>query len=167
MRWLSWLILAYLVLGLQSGLSGYLGWNHVPPNLVLIVVIFLSLNAPREPALAGAFVVGLMQDVLTQEPMGTYALTCGLVTLMVQASQPVVYRDHPLTHFSLTLGGCVVSSLVLLVQGMIWPPRPQIMTLVTYCLYTAALAPVLLWPLGKLKWLFAFQPPRKLAGKRP
>ena len=57
MRWLSWFILAYLALGLQSGLGSYIAWEGVPPNLVLIAVIFVALNAPREPALLGSFVM--------------------------------------------------------------------------------------------------------------
>jgi rod shape-determining protein MreD len=161
MRWLSWFILAYLVLALQSGLGSYIAWEGVPPNLVLIAVVFMALNAPREPALLGAYFMGLMQDALTQQPLGTYALSYGLVTLLVLMSQPVVYREHPLTHVSLTLGGGAVSGLVLFTQGMIWPPRQPVMDLVICCLYTAALSPLILWPLQKAKWLFAFQPAKR------
>ena len=161
MRWLSWFILAYLALGLQSGLGSYIAWDGVPPNLVLIAVIFVALNAGREPALLGSYVMGLMQDALTQQPLGTYALSYGLVTLLVQTSQPVVDRDHPLTHVSMTLGGGAVSSMVMFTQGMIWPPRQPVMNLVICCLYTAALAPLILWPLKMAKWMFAFQPPKR------
>lgn len=157
MRWLSWFILAYLALGLQSGLGSYIAWEGVPPNLVLIAVVFVALNAPREPALLGTYFMGLMQDALTQEPLGTYALTYGLVTLLVQTGQSVVYREHPLTHVSLTLGGGVISGLVLFAQSLVWAPRRPVMELVICCIYTAALAPVILWPLQKAKWLFAFQ----------
>lgn len=158
MRWLSWFILAYLALGLQSGLGSYITWEGVPPNLVLIAVIFVALNAPRESALLGSYVMGLMQDALTQQPLGTYALSYGLVTLLVQTTQPVIYREHPLTHVSMTLGGAAVSSLVLFMQGMIWPPRQPAMDLVICGLYTTALAPLILWLLQKAKWMFAFQP---------
>ena len=166
MRWLSWFILAYVVLSLQSGLGSYIAWEGVPPNLVLIAVVFVALNAPREPALLGVYLMGLMQDALTQEPLGTYALSYGLVTLLVQTSQPVVYREHPLTHVSMALGGGTVTSVVLFAQGMIWPPRRPVTELVIMCLYTAALAPVILWPLQKGKWLFGFQATKRLA-KRP
>ena len=161
MRWLSWFILAYLALGLQSGLGSYIAWEGVPPNLVLIAVIFVALNAPRESALLGSYVMGLMQDALAQQPLGTYALSYGLVTLLVQATQPVVYREHPLTHVSMTLAGAAVSSMVLFTQGMIWPPRQPVMDLVICCLYTAALAPLILWLLQKAKGMFAFQPTKR------
>lgn len=162
MRWLSWFILAYLVLALQSGMGSYIAWEGVPPNLVLIGVIFIALNGAREPALLGTWFIGLMQDCLTQTPLGTYALSYGLVTLLVQPSQSVVYRDHPLTHVSLTLGGGAVSGLVLFVQGMIWGTRQPVMELVVCGLYTAALAPLILWPLQKGKWLFGLQTTKRL-----
>ena len=48
---------------------------------------------------------GVMQDLLTQTPLGLYALSYGLVGMFVVSTQEVVYREHPLTHFSLALVG--------------------------------------------------------------
>lgn len=162
MRWLYWLILAYFVLVLQAGLAPFVAWQGVPPNLVLIVVVFFALNAPREPALIACFSLGLMQDLLTAQPLGFDAFACGLVAILVQLTQPAVYREHPLTHFMLTLGGGVIVSALILAQGWLYQTSPPLGVLITHTLYTAALAPLLLWPLQRLKGLFSFQPPRRL-----
>lgn len=157
MRWLYWSILAYIVLVLQAGVGPFIAWGGVPPNLVLILVVFFALNAPREPALLAGFVLGLMQDLLTTTPLGFNAFIGGLVALLVQFTQASVYRDHPLTHFMLTLGAGVLASLFTVAHGWFYPASPPLAMLITCNLYTAVLAPLLLWPLGRLKPLFAFQ----------
>jgi rod shape-determining protein MreD len=162
MRWIYWFILAYLALVLQAGLGPFIAWEGVPPNLVLIVVIFVALSAPREPALLSAFVMGLMQDLLTSDPLGFNAFLCGLIAWLAQLTQPVVYRDHPLTHFMLTLGATAVAAGLMLLIGSLHGAAPPVPVLITYCIYTAVLAPLLLWPLSRLRGLFAFQPPRRL-----
>src|SRR5256885_10421682 len=103
MRWPIYYILGYVALGLQVGLSGYARIGGAPPNLVLICVLFIVLNAPRDPALLGCFGLGLIQDLLTQHAMGLYALSYGLLALLVVGINQLLQRDHPATHVILTL----------------------------------------------------------------
>src|SRR5689334_580391 len=103
MRWLAYFILAYVALGLQMGLAPYLTFRGAPPNLVLLAVIFIALNAPRDPALLGCFGLGLLQDLATGQQPGLYAFSYGIVAMLVVAVQQTVYRQHPLTHASLAL----------------------------------------------------------------
>lgn len=175
MRWLTYFILAYLALGFQVGLEGFLRWNGARPNLVLLVAIFVAINAPRDSALLGCFVLGAMQDLVTLQPLGLYALSYGLVGMMVVGTQEVVYREHPLTHFSLALVGGLVTGALIWVQDWIHPTAGPIqtasgvvsavrlspVTLFTTSLYTAVLAPVVLGLLQRIKGLFAFQPARR------
>src|SRR4029077_7453097 len=107
MRWLPFFILAYIILGLQLGLSGYAQYRGAAPNLGLLAVVFISLNAPRDQALLGSFLLGAMQDLVTLQPMGLYAFTYGLIAMLVNALSQVAYREHPLTQLVMALIGGV------------------------------------------------------------
>jgi rod shape-determining protein MreD len=164
MRWLAYLILSYLALGVQLALSGYVEIGGAAPNLILLVVIFLAVNAPREQALLGAFLLGLMQDMLTLHPIGTWAVAYGLVAMFVVSMQEVVYRDHPLTHFSLALLGGILCGVVLTFHEWVYPMlhgkgagQGGAVSLFAGALYTAVLAPIVLGILQRMKTTFGFR----------
>lgn len=161
MRWITYFILAYVALALQVGAGPYLRWQGAAPNFVLLAVIFITVNAPREAALLGAVCLGLMQDLLTQSPLGLYAFSYGLVGMFVVSTQQIVYREHPMTHFTLALVGGLLVGAVLFVQGLIHRPGVEALGLLTSTIYTAVLAPFLLGVLQRVKRAFAFQPPRR------
>ncbi len=184
MRWIAWFILAYVSLGVQLGLGGYWRVAGAAPGIVLLAVIFIAVNAPRDSALLGCFVMGAMQDLVTQQPMGLYAIAYGLVAMFVVGTQTVVYKRHPLTHFSLGLVAGLMVAAVVLVHGWIHPPGPAIpadggaaafpavrltpVILFKSALYTAILAPLVLGLLQRLEKIFAFEPQRrrKMASRR-
>ena len=177
MRWLTYFMLAYVSLGVQVALRGYFDIKGAEPNLVLLVVIFVAVNAPREAALGGAFMLGLMQDLLTLQPMGVWAVSYGLVAIFVISTQEVVYREHPLTHFSLALTGGILCTLFVAIHGWIYPMiwghggapaaghnpemvfthRPAVMGLLAGAIYTAILAPIVLGVLQRMNKAFAFR----------
>src|SRR5256885_17206422 len=103
MRWLAYFILAYLAIAVQIGLGPFMRYHEAQPNFVLLAGIFIALNAPRDAALLGCFCMGLIQDLVTQQPPGLFALSYGLTALVVVGSHHVVNREHPLTHFGMTL----------------------------------------------------------------
>ena len=165
MRWISYFILAYLIIAIQMALAGYLRWGQASPNLVLPAAVFIAINARREHALLGAFGLGLLQDLFTQHPLGLYAFAYGLVGLFVVGTQPAVYRDHPLTHFFVTLLASFLVALVVLFNNWAYPilhsPRPPVrqpvLAIFASALYTAAVAPILMGVLGRTKPLFGFR----------
>jgi rod shape-determining protein MreD len=161
MRWLTYFILAYLAIGLQLGAGDLLTIAGAKPNLVLLAVIFIAINAPREPALLGCVGIGLMQDLVNLQPLGLYAAAYGLVGMFVVSTQEIVYREHPLTHFSLGFVGCLLVAAVVLVHGLVRPPRVAPGALFGTAVYTAALAPLVLWGLQRIKRVFSFTPPRR------
>jgi rod shape-determining protein MreD len=185
MRWLTYFILAYIALGVQVGLGDYVSYQGAAPNLVLLAAIFIAINAPRDAALLGCFGMGVMQDLLTQQPPGLYAFAYGIIGLMVAGTNQVVYREHPLTHFSMALGGGLVVAIILLIHGWIHPPgaretiwiggagptqttqvsvdavRTSPATEFTRAIYTAVLAPIVLGLLQRGKKVFSFQPSRR------
>jgi rod shape-determining protein MreD len=170
MRWLPYLILGYVALGLQIGLRDLLSFHGGAPNFVLLAVVYMGLNLPRNSALLGSFFLGLVQDCCCQHPAGLYALSYGLTALIVVGTQQVVYRQHPLAHFGLTLLGGLVVALVLTLHAYLHPASPAqvaengaplpalrdspIPPLIS-AVYSALLAPGLLWILNRFRPLAA------------
>src|SRR3954464_14721502 len=105
MRLPAYFILAYLAIGLQLGLVPYLRVGDCRPDLVLLAVIFISIHAPRDAALLGCFGIGLMQDLVSLNSLGVHALAYSLAAMFTVSTQELVYRAHPLTHFSLGFVG--------------------------------------------------------------
>ncbi len=160
MRGLPYFILAYVALGAQVGLGTYMRVGGAPPNIVLLAVLFIALNAPKEVALLGCFGLGIMQDLLTQQTLGLYALSYGIVGMFVISTQQLVYRDHPLTHLAVGLGGSVICAIVLAVHGVLrLKPDERIGPgrLIDTVIYTTILAPLVLGALQKLRRSFRFQ----------
>jgi len=177
MRWLAYFILAYVAVAVQIGLGPFLRYKGAQPNLVLLAALFVALNAPRDAALLGCFCLGVLQDLLTQQPPGLFALSYGLTAMLAVGVHQAVYREHPLTHFSLALIGGLITAAVLLIHGWVHPAAPKAVTPdgattlpairlsagveFIRVVYTALLAPVVLGLLQKSKRVFAFQPQRR------
>jgi len=161
MRWITYAILAYVTLGMQTGLSAALHVAGAGPNFVLMSVIFICLNAPRDTALLGAFLLGALQDLTSQGTMGLYSFSYGLVALMVVSSRQTIYREHALTHFSLTLVAGVLTAMVLAIHDWIRPPgsgvRPAAWPLFYSAFYSALLAVPVLGALRRMKPFFRFR----------
>lgn len=165
MRFIPTILLAYLVLGIQSGLTPYIGIRNATPNLMVAVVIFISLYAPREPALIGVYILGLMQDVLSQDPLGVHPLVYAAVAAATRVTQPTIHREHWLTHLMLGLAAGALQGLILWLVGLKMPPRPTVDVLANSAIYTAILTPIIVKCLIRIRRLFAFQPERKSPGK--
>jgi len=163
MRWFSCFILAYLALGVQIGAGEFLRIGTARPNLVLLAVIYIALNATREASLLGAFVIGLMIDLAGLQPLGLYALAYGAVAMFIVSMQELVYRDHPITHFLVALIASLIVSTIALVHGWILKPPLPAGPQFTAAVYTAMLAPVVLAVLQRVKRPFAFKPRRRFA----
>lgn len=174
MRWLPFFILAYVVLGVQVGLSGYDHLHRGRPNFVLLAVVFIAVNGHRDAALLGCFLLGFMQDLLTQAPLGLNAFAYGAIGMLVIAMQEVVYREHFLTHLMLGFVGGVVYAAIAYTHGLIYSairgpsayPRPLLAPLLEGAIYTAVLAPFVLYVLVRMKRLFGFRPSRSHAARR-
>jgi rod shape-determining protein MreD len=172
MRWVSYFILAYLILGVQLGLAAHVQYRGAGPNLGLLAVVFISLNAPIDEAFLGSFLLGALQDLVTLEPMGLYAFSYGLVALLVSRLSQVAHREHPLTQFFMTLAGGIVTGILLWIHAWIHPNGMALLeasvavptvrlsgrTIAVSILYTSILAPFVLGALQRMAPPFAFKP---------
>ena len=175
MRWFAFLALAYVAMGLQLGLGPFIAYHGASPNLVLLAAVFVAVNAPRRTALMACFLLGFIQDLGTLQTLGLFAFCYGLVAVIISNMQQVVYKDHPLTHFSLTLGAGLITAVVIIAQGWLHPPPPQTIQMklvdkpyhisatleLTRVLYTAILAPFVLGFLKRAKPMFGFSGGRR------
>jgi rod shape-determining protein MreD len=125
MRWLAYFILAYVLLGLQLGLGPFIAYRDVPPNLLILLVIFIALNAERNEAMLVCFLIGLAQDLTTLQPLGLFAFSYGIVAVLVCWLAESVRRAHPFTHFSLAFMATMVVGVILLAHQDSPPPPPS------------------------------------------
>jgi rod shape-determining protein MreD len=167
MRWFPFAILAYVTLAVQVGLSGYVDVLHGRPQLVLLAAIFVALNAGRDAALVGCFMLGLLHDLTSSgTPIGLTAFAYGLVALFVLSVHELVYGEHFLTHITLGLIGGLIVAFITYFHGLIYSgfhtkhERTAFVPLLTGAIYTAVLAPVVLFVLQRMKRLFGFRPAR-------
>ncbi len=181
MRWPAYFILAYVMLGLQLGVGAFAPVRGVGPDLVLLVVVFVGLNAPRAEAAMGGLLLGAMQDLVTLQPLGLFAFAYGLVAVGVSRSAEHVRRGHPLTHVAMALFGGVVTGVLLVAHDWVRPAGPAVVAggavvaravrvgprvAAVSAIYTAVLAPFVLVPLTRLNRLFGFDPSgRRRAGR--
>jgi rod shape-determining protein MreD len=160
MRWLSYFIFAYVMLGLQVGVARAMQCSGAEPNFVLLAVVFIALNAPRDAALLACFILGALQDLTAGGTMGLFSLSYGLVAVLVVGIQRAVDRRHPVTHFTVTLIAGMLTAVVLTIHRWLHPPGPQILPLLYGAVYSAILAPIVLGGLQRIGRVFRFQTSR-------
>jgi rod shape-determining protein MreD len=171
MRWPLYFILAYFAVAIQIGIGGHFRIWGATPNLVMIVVVFIAIHAPRDAALLGCFALGIMQDLTTAEPsrLGLFGLAYGIFALLIGGFGTPAVRGNPIIHIMLTFVCGLVTAGVVLLHG--WLPfahgiRMPLSVMIWSALYTALVSPILLVPLNRLRKFFAFEQPRRRLGVR-
>lgn len=165
MRWFSFFILAYITLGLESGLARAVEYKSIAPDFVLLAVIFLATNAPRDTAVLACFILGALCDFTGQGTLGLMAFSYGLAAVFVASIQQAVNRRHPLTHFALTLFAGMTVAVIVSLHGWLRPPLPGVhppaSPLYSSAVYSAILALIVLPLLQKIRGAFHFQSARR------
>ena len=156
MRWLMFSILAYFALGIQGGLAIAMP-DGVRLNLMLLVVIFVTVNAPREYGLLAAFMLGMLQDLFTGSPMGLWAFSYGIVGMFVVSTQEYVYKAHPLTNISLALVGGIITTTIAVIEAWVHHRHLSLMPLAKGVFYLSVLSPIVLGLLDRGKKAFGFR----------
>jgi rod shape-determining protein MreD len=156
MHLLPAILLGYLAVGVQVGLNGF-----VHPNVVLIVAVFLALFTPRETARVACFVLGLMQDLLTQQTLGLFAVSYGIIGIVIGNSQAMVFRERPLTHVTATAIGSLITWSILIVHGWIFGPPPSIGGAFSSSLLSVIVAPLLIRGLMYLRPMIGIRVARR------
>ncbi len=166
MRWLTFLLLAAVVLTLQSSLAPRLEVFGARPDWLLVVVVFFALYAPPREAAIAAWIVGAAADLMTVERLGLLALTYALVAVAVASVRDYLFRHRAVTRFVVTL---VASLLVragwMVYRRVLYDPADRLLAdlaadVLMGSIYTAAWAPLLQAGLWRMSRVFGLARPR-------
>jgi rod shape-determining protein MreD len=127
MRWIPFLLLAWVFLGLEIGLRAAMpfGEQAIAPSFALILAVYVSMGAPRAHALWASVLLGACVDLASRRvllgPAGTSDLTVlgpnvlgfALSAQFTLTMRGVVFRKNPISlAFLAVLGGAVCAVLV-------------------------------------------------------
>lgn len=108
MNWIVFLIGAWLMFGLETGLRDglLLGPTGAAPSFVMIYIVFISLSAPKRTALWASIALGIMLDLTRATPaadglsvvwtIGPMALGAALASYTTVMVRGVLYQRNPL-----------------------------------------------------------------------
>ncbi|MCH8148832.1 MAG: rod shape-determining protein MreD, partial [Planctomycetes bacterium] len=158
MRWLTLVLLGSLFVLVQTTVLPRFDVWGIRPDLVLVLVVFLGMHARMPDAAVGAWVLGMMADLMSVERPGLMAMSYMLVSIMVASSREYFFRYRSLTQIFVTWAACFVVQAawmayrhVLYAGGVSW--WADLFTFVVPCaLYTGLFAPPvhkMLLPLSK------------------
>jgi rod shape-determining protein MreD len=158
MRWVRFGILVLVFLVLQIGVGSALKFSHlkIVPDLLLLLAILLIFRAPADQALLACWLLGLLKDITSQAPLGSYSLTFGLLGIMLIRLRELLVGSRLLPQIFLMF----VSSM--LIEHAVWlicvvksdvaldSYRQDVITIFISALLTAALYPYGYWLMAKL-----------------
>jgi rod shape-determining protein MreD len=171
MRWPVFALFAYLFLVLEVSLRNVLILGPIGPSFVIVLVVFISLFAPRMTALWACWILGLLADLCTPlmqgadlvgPLIGPHALGYVFGGYLILQLRAMLFRRRALTLAVMTAICLIAASLVVVfiyaVHGwypgeeLAWAdlhPVGELLRRLGVALYSGLLAlvigPVLVW----------------------
>jgi len=102
MRWLTFSIVVVAALSLQAALAPHLALGGARPDLLLVVVTFFALYARARDAVLGAWIIGILADLMSIERLGFFALSYLGIALLVSSLREYLFRYRGTTQFAVT-----------------------------------------------------------------
>jgi rod shape-determining protein MreD len=172
-RWFRFAILVVLTVIVQMALGRVLGlgFARVMPDLLLMFAVIIAFRGPADTTLIACWFLGLAKDLTSQAPLGAYALSFGLLTLLLLRVREIFYGERALTLMLLSfLSSVLVELAVWLLSALrgetIGGPRGGIvLNIMLSALFTAGLSPYGLWLLTKLHRQLGLPARRRYASK--
>ncbi|MCB9846554.1 MAG: hypothetical protein H6811_11295 [Phycisphaeraceae bacterium] len=175
MNWVTFAIVAWICLGLETGLRDVLQLNPtaIAPSFVLPLMVFVAIWAPSGVAMAGAMLLGLLVDLTG--PIATGADSRAVVagphalgylgaSVLILNVRGMVIRRNPVSVVALTVLAGIVSGIVVVAlhtlrsmyDPMVWDASGQLLTRLASALYSGVTALALSLILFPALPLFAF-----------
>jgi rod shape-determining protein MreD len=101
MRWLTFAILAGIVVVAQTSLAQRLEVGSIRPEWAIILAAIYVMHAFWFDGLVAAWIVGLSLDLCSGVRLGLFSLTFGLTALVIIQLRGLFFREHVLTHLFL------------------------------------------------------------------
>ena len=92
----------------QTTLLGRLGVLPAPPNLILVLVVYIGLRLPTPWGALGAFLLGYLLDTVSGSVPGVHCFTMTLVFAMVYFVSGRLWMQNPFTRFAIMILACVL-----------------------------------------------------------
>lgn len=123
MNWLIFILIAWLCFGLELALGPVFdaGSRGVQPSMVVPLLVFVAMNAPRKPTMWAAILLGLVMDLLSPIPavnggtatiVGPHALGYLLGAHFVLAVRGMLIRRNPLTMIVMSILVMIIAQVV-------------------------------------------------------
>jgi rod shape-determining protein MreD len=169
MRWITFLILLYLMSALESARfaaipHGATDWPAI--EFLPLLAAFYALYAAESAAPLAALACGSMVDMGNHDFLGTSALPLALMAWLILRVRLFVVREHfisqMLATFVLILGYAVLSAFFRKILGASLDGGgmfSHVAYLWADAVYTALLAPVFFWIFFRFKDLLGFSLP--------
>ncbi len=147
MRWWPFILLAGLVLTLQSAIAPRLALYGVRADWVLILVVFFALHGRRTNAVIAAWSIGFCADLMSIERVGLLALSYAIAAWFVGSFRDYLFRRRALTQFVVTFAAAFLLQMAWLVyRRVVFAHGPNLsvewaLSLIAAPLYTALWAP--------------------------
>jgi rod shape-determining protein MreD len=157
MRWLPFAILAGVGIVCQTTAVQYMRWPGIGPDLMFILAVHYALWGPWPEAAIAGWILGFILDLFTLASggrIGLHAFCYGAAAWGIIRVRQVVVRNHWMAQMLITLLFALgVEVAVLFYHHWSAPPislRGGWGEAILRAVYTAVLAPVLLWGLMRL-----------------
>ena len=159
MRWVSFFILVFVTMVLQVGLGRLIGLGpqRIMPDLLLLLAVVLAFRGPVDEVLLASWFLGLAKDLTSQAPLGMYALSFGLLALLITRLRGVLYGENMLTQAVAALVGSFLVEHLVFVLGLLKGRytgavyESVVLGMMFSALFTAALIPYAQWIVWKLQ----------------
>lgn len=150
MRWPIFAVMVFVAAVLQITASHYLPLADglTRPDFLSLLALFIALYAPRHHAPLAALIIGLVADLLSIAPFGTFAFSFGLLALLTLSARRMVYPDHPVSRIILAFCWTLLAQLFAFALPWILGPHSfadftsYIGLIVRIALYTSVFTPL-------------------------
>ena len=155
MRWPLLLLVVIALVLIQTTFVRWIEIAGVKPDLMLILVVYVSLHARPEDSFANSLLVGLWKDIYSTERFGLYMLLYAACGVVVNHVRKDLFKEHFVTQMMVVFTcacGCnlIVSAVHMLRFGLL--NVGQFLWLsIAGAAYTAAVAPLGFFVLKKLR----------------
>lgn len=176
MNWFVFALAAWVVFGLELALLPVFdaGSGGVHPSMVIPLLVFVAINAPRRPTLWAAIILGVVMDLLSPMPgadggtvtiVGPNALGYLLAAHFVLAVRGMLIRRNPLTLVVMSILGALIAQIVVIAiftvrdigtNPLIWDAGDQLVGRSFSSLYTGVSALLLSFIFFALAPFFGF-----------
>ena len=176
MNWFVFILGAWVCFGLELALKPVLdaGSQGVHPSMVVPLLVFIAINAPRKPTLWAAILLGAVMDLLSPIPavdggtltiIGPHALGYLLGVHFVLAVRGMLIRRNPLTMIVISILVMMIAQIVVVAvfsardlgaSSIVWDAGDQLRARFFSSLYTGVSALLLSFVFFALGPVFGF-----------